>query len=63
MECGGVKALKYNEVKVKVFQNKDTLIKYRNLKNLRKYSNEVEILCYCLPLQCQEYLKADCQSE
>ncbi len=52
MEC--------SEVKVKVTQNKTTPVKYRYLKNVLKYSNEVVVLrywpplsmIYCLQIQC-----------
>ncbi len=43
MEC--------SEVKVKVTQNKTTPVKYRYLKNLLKYSNEVVVLRYWPPLK------------
>ncbi len=53
--------MKYSEVKsvwsyalecseVKVTQNKTTVVKYRFLKNVLKYSNEVKLLYYCPPL-------------
>ncbi len=42
MEC--------SEVKVKVTQNKTTPVKYRYLKNVLKYSNEVVVLHYWPPL-------------
>ncbi len=42
MEC--------SEVKVKVTQNKTTPVKYRYLKNVLKYSNEVVVLRYWPPL-------------
>ncbi len=48
MEC--------SEVKVKVTQNKTTPVKYRYLKNVLKYSNEVVLLCYWPPLtKCKIY--------
>ncbi len=50
MKCSGVKsrsyALECSEVKVKVTQNKTTPVKYRYLKNVLKYSNEVVVLRY-----------------
>ncbi len=49
MKCSEVKSTilcfgMYSEVKVKVTQNKTTPVKYRHLKNLLKYSNEVVLL-------------------
>ncbi len=38
--------MKCSEVKVKVTQNKTTPVKYRYLKNVLKYSNEVVVLRY-----------------
>ncbi len=43
-------ALECSEVKVKVTQNKTTPVKYRYLKNVLKYSNEVVVLRYWPPL-------------
>ncbi len=43
--------MKCSEVKVKVTQNKTTPVKYRYLKNVLKYSNEVVVLRYWPPLQ------------
>ncbi len=54
MKCSEVKvrsyALECSEVKVKVTQNKTTPVKYRYLKNVLKYSNEVVVLRYWPPL-------------
>ncbi len=50
MKCSEVKStilcLECSEVKVKVTQNKTTPVKYRYLKNVLKYSNEVVVLRY-----------------
>ncbi len=43
-------ALECSEVKVKVTRNKTTPVKYRYLKNVLKYSNEVVLLRYWRPL-------------
>ncbi len=48
MEC--------SEVKVKVTQNKTTPVKYRYLKNVLKYSNEVVVLRYWPPLPKTNYI-------
>ncbi len=48
MEC--------SEVKVKVTKNKTTPVKYRYLKNVLKYSNEVVLLRYWPPLLKSESL-------
>ncbi len=55
MEC--------SEVKVKVTQNKTTPVKYRYLKNLLKYSNEVVLLRYWPPLDFDAVLLTACTSE